>query len=207
MRTPLRGVALLSLVALTMASPAFSQSAPSPGVGWSGSARCQLSVQGPGYSDSETHTWTITGPATVEGAFRVYPATWSVTGSGSLQRTQGSQTLAAQWTINAPAMSAPIAIFVRASDGRMFMQPRHAQVRARDAVQGQQQVTIEGKPQTPVKISAEAFEWTFPVVEVPAGSTTLSGSSTPAVNGSVGLMQPGGSRATASCSWQYSQAR
>jgi hypothetical protein len=113
----------------------------------------------------------------------------------------------AQWTTNAPAMTAPIAIFVRASDGRMFIQPRHAQVRGRGAIQGYQQLTIDGKAQTPAKIAAEAFEWTFPVVEVPASSTTVSGSSTPAVTGSVGHMQPAGSRATASCTWQYVQAR
>jgi hypothetical protein len=36
-------------------------------------------VQGRGYTDQRTHTWAITRSApTIEGAFRVYPGTWSV---------------------------------------------------------------------------------------------------------------------------------
>jgi len=30
---------------------------------WSGSARCEIAVQGPGYSEQQTHTWTLLGGA------------------------------------------------------------------------------------------------------------------------------------------------
>jgi hypothetical protein len=177
---------------------------------WAGWARCQIDVAGPGYADQQTHTWTIAGGApTVEGAFRVYQGTWSVVGGGSLRRSQGSQTLVAQWASNVSNMSAPIAVFVRASDQRMFIQARHAQLRGAAAVQGYQQLIIDGKPQTPTKIASEAFEWAFPEVVVsrpdPKASLIANGSSTPVVNGSVGLMQPGGSRATATCRWNFNQ--
>lgn len=182
-------------VAQTMASPP-----------WAGWARCQIDVQGPSYNEQAIHTWTITGTTpTIEGAFRVYPGTWSVVGRGGLQRTQGIQTLVGQWAINGQAANAPIAVFVRASDGRMFIQARHAQLRAQGAIAGYQQQTIDGKQQTPGQISAEAFEWTFPTIDAAPNNTTISGSSTPGVNGSVGFMQPAGSRGTASCTWQFAQ--
>ncbi len=177
---------------------------------WSGWARCQISVSGQGYTDQQTHTWMLNGGTpTVTGAFRVYPATWSVVGGGSLQRTQGNQTLTAQWATTAENLSAPLAVFVRASDGRMFIQARHAQVRSPRSVNGYQQLTIDGKPQFPGNIAAEAFEWSFPVVEVsrpkPGANATANGSSTPLVNGKVGIMQPAGTQATASCNWQFGE--
>jgi hypothetical protein len=115
----------------------------------------------------------------------------------------------AQWATNTPNMSAPIAVFVRASDQRMFIQARHAQLRGAASIQGYQQLIIDGKPQTPGKIAAEAFEWSFPDITVsrpnPNANLIANGSSTPVVNGSVGLMQPAGSHATVSCTWQFSQ--
>jgi len=117
--------------------------------------------------------------------------------------------LEAQWATTAQNLSAPLAVFVRASDGRMFIQARHAQVRAAQSVTGYQRQIIDGKPRMPGKIGAEAFEWTFPVVEVsrpkPGESATAKGSSTPVVNGKVGFMQPADTQATASCTWQFSQ--
>ena len=192
----------------TIVWASFSVAQQSSQASWSGWARCEINVSGQGYSDQQTHTWTISGGTpTVSGAFRVYPATWSVVGGGSSQRTQGNQTLMVQWATNAQNLSAPLAVFVRASDGRMFIQARHAQVRAPQAVTGYQQLTIHGKPQMPGKVGAEAFEWAFPVVEVsrpkPGANAVANGSSTPVVNGKVGFMQPAGTQATASCTWKF----
>ena len=205
----MRIAGLLFLLALGAAGDASgsasSAQAPAP-ASWAGWARCQIDVQGPGYADQQIHTWTITGGApTVEGAFRVYAGTWTVVGGGSLHRTQGSQSLRAEWATNGAAMNAPIAVFVRASDGRMLIQARHPQLRAAGAIQGYQQVTIDGVPQTPGALAAEAFEWTFPLVDAPSTSMTAAGSSSPAVSGSVGLMQPAGSTVRTSCSWQFGQ--
>src|SRR6478672_10673101 len=134
------------MLALPLPWPAAAQAtsqAISP-LGWSGWVRCDVNVKGRGYTDQQTHTWVMSGGApAVEGAFYVYPGTWSVAGSGGLQYAQGSQSLAAQWATNALPMSAPIALFVRASDGRMLIQSRHAQLRARGAIQGYQQQTID----------------------------------------------------------------
>jgi hypothetical protein len=177
----------------------------SPTLGWAGWARCDIAVQGPGYRDQQTHTWTMTGGTpSAEGAFRVYAATWTVAGGGSLQRTTGTQTLTAQWATNVPATNAPLAVFARASDGRMFVQARHAQLQA-GAIEGYQQLTIDGKPQTPSKLSSRAFEWAFPLIDVDTQKGIAVGSSTPPVTGPVGPMQPAGAQATASCTWQFAR--
>jgi Fibronectin type III domain len=202
-------IALVATLLISLPSLTAAQQSASEGP-WSGWARCEINVSGQGYSDKQTHTWTISSSASVaSGAFRVYPATWSVAGSGSLQHTQGTQTLTAQWATSAQNLSAPLAVFVRASDGKMFIQARHSQARAPRSVNGYQQLTIDGKPQKPGTISAEAFEWAFPVVEVsrprPTDPLVANGSSTPLVNGKVGYMQPAGTQATASCTWQFGQ--
>jgi hypothetical protein len=186
---------------LSVATPSLSQSAINGR--WSGQAQCQISVQGQGYSHQETHTWTLNGGPTVQGAMHIFPATWSVTGQGSLQRSQGTQILQAQWTTNASQISAPIALFIRASDGALILKSWHSQLRAPRGVTGIQQVSINGVPQPPGAISLEAFEWAFPLAQVLSTSTSISGSNTVATNGSVGPMQPGGSQGTASCTWNF----
>jgi hypothetical protein len=206
----LTGLALSLGVSIALVSFAAAQPSSASQASWAGWARCEINVSGQGYSDQQTHTWMITGGTpTVSGAFRVYPATWSVVGGGSLQQTQGSQSQTVQWATTAQNLSAPLAVFVRASDGRMFIQARHAQVRAPRSVNGYQQLTIDGKAQTPGTIASEAFEWSFPVVEVsrpkPGENATANGSSTPLVNGKVGYMQPADTKATASCTWQFGQ--
>jgi len=174
---------------------------------WSGSARCEIAVQGPGYSEQQTHTWTLLGGApTRQGAMQIQAATWSVTGKGSLEKTEGQQSLKAQWTTNVQGMSAPIAVLIRASDGKRLIRSWHAQLRGGGAVSGSQQLTIDGKPQTPATISLEAFEWAFPVIQMPATQTTNSGSNSSKVTGRVGPMQPAGSQATASCAWSFGKS-
>ena len=207
----LRRLALVLTVSIATVDSADAQQPVWPQAPWAGWARCQIDVTGPGYTDRQIHTWTITGSTpTVQGAFRIYPATWSVVGGGSLQTTQGSQLLVARWATNSPNMNAPLAVFVRASDRRMFIQARHGQLRAPTSIQGYQQQFVDGKAQRPVTIAAEAFEWPFPDVEVsrptsPNASLIASGSSTPVVKGSVGHMQLANSRVTPVCTWQFSQ--
>ena len=197
-----RAALFLPLLLTMVGTPSLSQS--SIDHPWSGQAQCKITVQGPGYSHQETHTWTMSGgAATLQGAIHLFPATWSVSGQGSLQRTQGAQTLKAQWTTNASLPNAPIALFVRASDGKLVIKSGHAQLRAKGGVSGTQQVTINGVAQTPAPISLEAFEWSFPGAEVAATSKTIHGSQTVPTNGSVGPMQPGGSQGTAACTWSF----
>lgn len=198
--------AMLAWVIFALAVTALCQTKPSAADGiWSGGARCQIDVEGSGYAHHETHTWTLGGAQPPrQGAMKIYAGTWSVSGQGSLQRTQGTQTLTAQWTTKASLSKAPIAVFVRASDGKLIIKSWHAQLRSPGGVTGSQTVAINGVVQSPPGvISLEAFEWTFPAVEEVASSTSVDGSSMKATNGSVGPMQPGGSHGTAACTWQF----
>jgi hypothetical protein len=203
-----RATLLLGFLAVLL--PANSRSFPQTSVlnsAWSGQAQCKISVQGPGYSHHETHTWTLSGSSpTLQGAIHVFPATWSVSGQGSLRRTQGSQTLNARWTTNGSLPNAPLGLFLRASDGKLVLKSVHAQLRVKGGASGTQQLTINGIPQKPSPISLEAFEWTFPGSEVPGTSRSISGSNTTPTTGAVGPMQPGGSQGTASCSWNFTSA-
>lgn len=207
MRTPIRFWPSMVL-ACFLSSRIHAQS---PSDSWSGWVRCQVDVRGPGYSDQQTHTWTMDkGAPVVQGAFHIYPGTWSVVGEGSLTRTQGSQTLQARWATNGPEISAPFAVFVRASDNRMFIRAWHAQLRNASAIQGYQQLSVSGVPTPETRIHSPAYEWGFPMIPIsapvpPSTQATASGSSTTPAFGSVGLMQPGGSAVTASCTWQFGE--
>jgi len=173
---------------------------------WSGSAQCQVNVQGPGYSDQQTHSWTVAGSSpTPQGAIRLFAGTWSVTGNGSLQRTQGNQTLKAQWTTTGQNAAAPISVFLRASDGRLLIKLGHAQLRYKDGINGTQQVYVNGRLTSSKTMALEAFEWQLPLAEDSSTATTIHGSTQQEIKASVGPMQPAGSRVTSSCSWQFTR--
>jgi hypothetical protein len=190
---------------LLVAQGAWAQTAATPAP-WAGWARCQVDVVGPGYTDRRTHTWTLTGGAPrMEGAFRVFPASWSVVGSGSIDRAQGGQTLTARWAVNGTSTNAPISFWVRASDARLIASSRHGQVVVNGGVAGYAIYANDGKPNPPQQIAAQAQEWTFPTVDDASTSTTLNGTSSTGVAGSVGYMQQPGSQTTVSCTWQFAQ--
>lgn len=173
---------------------------------WSGSASCDVTVTGPGYQDQQSHQWKMTGGApTKSGAFDIYPGTWSVSGGGSLDRTQGSQTLHAEWKRSVVGMSAPISVVVRAADGAILIGAGHAQLRAGNAVTGTQEVRVDGKVTGSSKIGLEAFEYAFPSTQSAAKSTQVSGQKSDSPVGSFGPMQPAGSKVQVSCNWSFQQ--
>jgi hypothetical protein len=197
-------LALALAPALLSAGPGFAQTTAAKT--WSGSASCDVTVTGPGYSDQQKHQWTLTGGApTKSGAFDIYPGTWSVTGGGSLERTQGSQTLHAEWKRSVAAMSAPISVVVRASDGAILIGAGHAQLRAANAVTGTQEVRVDGKVTSHSQIGLEAFEYAFPSSQGAAKSTQVSGQKSDSPSGSFGPMQPAGSKVQVRCSWSFQQ--
>ena len=202
--TPRLTILLVAMAAALTWQGASAQTATP--ADWSGWARCQVDVVGPGYTDRRTHTWTLTGGAArTEGAFRVFPASWSVVGSGSIDRTQGSNTLTARWAVNGSSTNAPISFWTRASDSRLLASSRHGQVVANGGVAGYAVYTNDGKPNPPQQIATQAQEWAFPTVDDEATSKTLKGTSSTGVAGAIGYMQQPGSQTTVSCSWQFAQ--
>ncbi|HSE51340.1 MAG TPA: hypothetical protein VLB00_04080, partial [Gemmatimonadales bacterium] len=195
-------VAILSFVVTEQGSTQTS-AADGPWAGW---AQCQLTAQGQGYANQQTHTWVLTGTTpTVDGAFRLYPATWTVTGQGSRQRVMGDgRTVVEQWTTAGSPRPAPISVWIRVSDATLRFTSRHAQLRSQGAATGTSTArsTNGNAPAQTTPIGYDVYEWTFPAIEdVPATSTTVSGSPGPRpVNGSIAPGQPPGTTLTEACS-------
>jgi hypothetical protein len=187
------GLWALTLWVFLLNVPVFGQSSEF----WSGQAQCQLTVQSQGYTHQETQTWTLTGGlATQQGAMQVYPATWSVTGQGSAQRT----TLAAQWINNVPGMNAPLAIFVRASDNRLMIKSWHAQLVAAGGISAVRQI---GATQTTTP--SAAYEWMFPQIEADPSQQVVNGTGNINVPGNATAIPSTSAMGTANCSWQFSK--
>ena len=197
----------LALASSVVTAPAsLAQQALAPIVRWSGWARCDLDVSGAGYEDRQSHLWVLGGaPPASQGAMLVHEATWNVVGRGSSQRHDPRQSLASNWKTQVKAMRAPIAVVVRASDGRVLIRGWHAQLRAPGAVSVTQEITANGVAQPSTALRFDAFEWSFPTIESDSTATLISGASTPAVTGPIGPMQPAGASATALCSWEFAR--
>ncbi|HZF15590.1 MAG TPA: hypothetical protein VE046_06575 [Steroidobacteraceae bacterium] len=194
--------AILAVGLLAAASLGAAQAPPA--ANWRGWATCDLTITGPGYRDQQTQKWRTTGAApTKRGAFDIYPGTWSVTGGGRLERTEGTQTLRAEWKRNVGAVPAPISVGVRASDGAILIGAGHAQLRAGNGVTGTQEVRVDGKVTSHTSIGLEAFEYAFPSSQAAAKSPHVSGDRSDAPVGSFGPMQPAGSKVEVRCLWDF----
>jgi hypothetical protein len=141
----------------------------------------------------------------MQSAMQVYPGTWSVTGRGVLQGVLGLQTTTMQWSTNVPSMSAPMAVFVRASDNQLIIKAWHSQLRAHNAVSGSRQVILSGSAQNPSLVSFPEYEWQFPIIQDAPTSTNVSGTSSTPTAAGIGPMQPAGLQATANCMWQFTK--
>ena len=160
---------------------------------WAGSAQCVLSAKSTGYTETETHTWTLTGaPPTINGAFREYPATWAVSGSGRRVTVAGVHgTTTEQWHTSVAGVNAPISIWVRASDGALMITSRQGQLRAPGATTVVRTFTPSDplQPDSTSEYTKDAAEWGFPVIQSVVTNTTVAGSS------------PEGS--ALACTWQF----
>ncbi|HZR66545.1 MAG TPA: hypothetical protein VFA85_15480 [Terriglobales bacterium] len=175
---------------------------------WSGQVQCRLDDVDQSYSRHELQTWMLTGSApAVQGAMYIYPATWSVSGQGGLQRVQGAQITNIQWTTNVPPMQASIAIFIRASDNRLIIKPWHSQQRMDYAINGMRQIVVNGSAQQPTNFSKSVWEWQFPRIEDSPTTTNVSGSTqSQADSGDAELGHHfGGMPPATTCQWQFTK--
>jgi hypothetical protein len=173
---------------------------------WSGEAQCVLVSKGADYQEEQIHTWRLTGdPPKQEGAFQIWPAVWSVKGSGQrvvpvpLERSGATAAKPSErWTISAE-MSAPLSIWELAGRaGQLRISARHGQL---SAPIGSIQVTpTVGRPLT----SAQA-EWQFPMIEDVVTSTAVAGRSTRTLPEGVvlGWRQPRTVATVETCTWKF----
>jgi len=199
---------LVAILSTLGATPGLSQTKTAADGPWAGWAQCRLTVQGQGYANQQTHTWVLTGTTpTLEGGFRLYPATWTVTGQGSRQRClSAGRTERDQWTTSGGPVPAPISVWIRESDATLRITSRHAQQRSPGGTIGTSTIRAPGGSQADrtTQIALDVYEWRFPAIEnVPTTSSTVVGSSTLPLAESVAPGQPPGTSSTAACSWQF----
>ena len=170
---------------------------------WTGSMRCEINVNAGGYTQRETQTWTLTGAApTQQGAFEIYPATWTVSGQGSFDRSSASSRRTANWTANVPGMNAPISFHVTPT-GRRVVKLWHSLLSMHRAYSGTEQYFQQGVPQLPKTFEATVYEWQPSQIEVPPADTRISGSQTLEVRKQVGPVQSPDTPATVVCTWSF----
>ena len=192
---------------LAIGGPALAQSSAADAQ-WTGQVVCQLNLQSQGYTRQETQTWTITNgaPRTGPGAARLFPATWTVTGTGSVQKTQNGQTFTAQWNTNVPSTNGFISVFIRASDGRLIFRQGHSQMRNDFSLRGTRQSFWNGQQQQPAAVAHPTWEWQLPWMEAdpsdanPSGTFSVTAEALPAE-----LNNPPDLTRIAACNWHFSR--
>jgi hypothetical protein len=162
-------------------------------VPWRGSIECRLDVEQPGYSRHEIQTWTLTGAELPRnGDMRIYAADWTYRGSGG----KNQNAAAAEWSVEVPPTSAPLAMFVRAADQRLIVRLWHSQVTSAAGIRVRNGLSNQTLPAT---------EWQLPWIEA-APSDDLAGTvsvQTAAV--SVAIAELGVPPPTAACTYRISR--
>ena len=174
---------------------------------WSGTAQCTVTEQDQSYQRQEVQTWTLTGAApSQQGAMQIYPATWTDTGTGQLQRVQGTQTNNTGWQTNAQG-PASIVFFVRASDNRLIISTRHARQSVYGGISATRQITVNGAAQSSTPFTQSVFEWVFPRIEADPGTNSVDGSAqSPSEALPADLLHRfGGSAPLAVCQWHFAK--
>jgi hypothetical protein len=181
--------------------PAFAQTVPAS-QGWSGWAQCQITIESPGYSHSETHAWKVSGGPKAQANMEISPMAWTVVGSGSLQRTSGPTTVTAQWTVNGGLPN--ITLGATRHLDRITIQRWTNHGPARGALTGSELRTVNGAGK-PRPVVLDVQQWAFPAVSTGLTSTRATGSATVPFDGARGPLAPAGSKGTAACTWDFAR--
>jgi hypothetical protein len=198
-----QGLFAALLLSLVIAAPVFGQAPPPVAPSWTGWAQCQITIQAPGYSHRETHLWTMTGAGTTNANMEIYPASWTVTGDGSLQRVNGPTTVSAQWSVNGTLQTVTIGT-TRHLD-RMTVQRWTNHGPARSGLTGTEISTTNSVPRSRAVV-LDVQQWAFPAIETGTASARATGSSSLPFDGLRGPMNPpSGASGVAACSWDFAR--
>ncbi len=191
------------LLALLIAAPGLAQVPQPVAQGWSGWAHCDITIQASGYSHREIHLWTMTGAGTRNANVEIYPATWTVTGNGSLQRLNGPTMVSAQWTVNGTLQNVTIGTTLHAD--RITVQRWTNHGPARSGLTGTEISTTNGVARSR-SVILDVQQWAFPGIEAGTTSTRATGSTTLPFDGLRGPMNPPGDAVgTAACAWDFAR--
>lgn len=189
---------LLALAWIFSAPAVFAQTPVAQG--WAGWAQWQITIQAPGYNHSETHQWTITGGGTKNANMEIYPTSWTVTGSGSLERVSGPTRVSAQWRVN--GMLPNVTIGTTLHLDRITIQRWTNHGPARSGLIGTETRTVNGMGRSsPVVLDVQ--QWAFPATATGTASTRATGSNTVRFDGARGPLAPPGAMGSAACTWDF----
>src|SRR6266853_85985 len=128
-----QSIALL-VVLLCLGAAARGAVAQTAADGWSGEVQCTVAVRAPGYQDDLIHTWTVSTLPTARNDFRDYPATWTLTGSGTRAIPAAVRTGAGaapeKWDRKAVDSNSSITLFVPGDRTSLRIAPGQRPVRA-----------------------------------------------------------------------------
>jgi len=195
-----RAAFLFVLLSISRSPAAFAQTPVAQG--WTGWAHCQITIQGPGYAHSETHLWTIAGAGTKNANMEIYPTSWTVSGSGSLDRVSGPTRKSAQWRVNGMLPNVTIGTTLHAD--RITIQRWTNHGPARSALTGTETTTVNGVGRSS-NIILDVQQWAFPATATGTTSTRATGSNTVRFDGLRGPLAPPGSMGVAECNWDYAR--
>jgi hypothetical protein len=210
------------LAAGALVAPHAAAQVPFPaGRPLTGSISCRIETTGAttngSYSETQTHTWTLTGaaPQVPNGALWIHPAQWSASGQGAYQwHVYGSITNVSRfdrWTISVTPRDAPIAIRSRASDGRLVVELWHSPSQAANALSGT--ITNWGAQQdsAPQPYSGESIaEAPLTAIEGDRTAASLTGSSSATLTGSFPTHGQGiatNVQVSETCTWSIAPAQ
>jgi len=166
--------------------------------------QCVISVTASGYRHIEVQRWEVTGAPAASGMNKLYPVHWSTSGSGASHTGTGTQTRDASWSISAAADVQFLSQII-ASTGKRVVAQQNALVRVAGGLNGWQQLTVNGTPQTPGVMGAEAFEFNYGALNGTAMATSISETKQFANVLGLGFQEPGGTGTTrnVSCQWNF----
>jgi len=160
---------------------------------WRGSIECRLDVEQAGYSRHEIQTWMLTGAELPpNGDMRLYAADWTYRGDGK----KNQNGVAAEWTVNVPPTSAPLAMVLRTADQRFIVRLWHSQLTSYAGLRVRTGASSQAR---------QATEWQLPWIET-APKDDLEGTlSVQTAALSVDIAQFGAPTPTAACSYRFSR--
>jgi len=169
--------------------------------GWSGWARCELDIRGPGYENKETHTWIVSN-VTGNTMATQGPGTWSAAGKGMLDvgNPQTSHNHS-EWSVNGNSSNGRFGVSV--NNGVLTLRPYHSQLGTSSGISGYSVYTANNNTRAPTYYTATEYEWAFPVVQGPATNQTLIGSSSGVSAAGWGSQRLSGSTMNVSCQWTF----
>jgi len=140
----------------------------------------------------------------MQSTVEVYPASWSVTGQGTLRKIiDASTTEAADWTVAVPVTVARIGITPQAD--RFTIQRWTAQLIGRGGLTGKDVLTSLSAPPRVTGMTLDVDEQPFATINVDLKSTQTNGSSMPVVSGTVGPIRARDAQGKGNCAWQFAR--